>query len=129
MASTQLDVDILGYWQSRSSSAEELWQRFSEKGITHMLVNMAWIWRTDPEPGVSPEHHRILSEFLRRYARLRFNDVEQRDPRWVQIYELGEGLTGPLEQEPALLGWYRKGGRSGMPDDGVIHATSGLPGN
>ncbi len=116
LASSQLDDDLLARWLKGSGTADELYSIFRREGVTYLLVNMAWLWRSDPDRGVSPERARVLREFFDKYARRRYRDLE-RDPtafRWVLVYEIGPGTGAPPKGIIPLVEWYQTGGASGL---------------
>lgn len=116
LAASQLDEDLLARWLKRSATGDELLGEFRREGVTHLLVNMAWLWRMDPDPAVAPEKRRVLQEFFDKYARARYRDLE-RDPagfRWVVVYEIGPATDAPPKKVPPLVEWYQTGGASGL---------------
>ncbi len=122
LTSSLLDEDLLAHWLKRSRNAEDLLGEFRQSGATHMLVNMAWLWRGDPDPGLKPEQHQILEDFFNKYARLRYRDLERNsaDWRWVLVYEIGPAEAKPTPAISPLLKWYRTGGISGMGSQGQL---------
>lgn len=118
VASSQLDVDVLAHWTKNSRDAAELWGRIREAGVTHMMINMAWIWRRDPDAGVTKEKLAVLEDFFRKHARIKFSDVHNTEPRWVLVYELGDKPGGEPEKLPGLIQWYRIGGITGLKESG-----------
>ncbi|MEE8425434.1 MAG: hypothetical protein V3S11_06375 [Elusimicrobiota bacterium] len=107
IANSPLDVDVLTFWLKSSSTPEELSRRFHEAGVSHMLVNLAWLWSRLPDEELAHRHHLVLNAFFRKYARSVFEDMDKKEPRWTRVYEIrpepGEGTAGEIP----LVTWYR----------------------
>jgi hypothetical protein len=120
--SSPIDEDLLAHWLKRSGTAEDLLGEFRQGGVSYMLLNMAWLWRGDPDPSVTPERQRVLEEFFRKYTRRRFRDVETNaaDFRWVVVYEIGAFTDPSPPAVSPLVRWYRAGGASGLGGQGQL---------
>jgi len=115
LTSSDLDADLLTHWLKRSGSAAELLAHLRGAGVTHIMANMAWVWRNDPEPGVTPEQLRVLWDFHAAHLKLLYTDRDPEDPRWVHVYAVVEdaGPSGAKGEKP-IFDWYRTGGNSGL---------------
>lgn len=121
VTSSRLDEDILAHWLKSCRSSGELAQDFQRAGITHLLINMAWLWGQGvPDPAVTPAQVDILSDFFDRYTRLRYNDLDTGlgATRWTDVYELVDGTEGPRPVVKPLVRWYRTGGKAGLGESG-----------
>ena len=120
LTSSRLDEDILAHWLKRCRSSDELLQEFERAGITHLLINMAWLWGQGvPDPGVTPAQIKILDDFFDRYTRLRYNDLSTAAgaTRWTDVYEIVPGGRPEPVVKP-LVRWYRTGGKAGLDESG-----------
>jgi hypothetical protein len=121
LTSSRLDEDLLAHWLKRSRTSDDLMRRFEAAGVTHLLVNMAWLWGQEvPDPGVTPAEMDVLEDFLGRHARLRYNDLDTAlgATRWTDVYEIVPGTGRPQPVLKPLLRWYRLGGKAGLGADG-----------
>ena len=122
LASSQLDEDLLAHWLKSGRTAEDLLGEFRRNRVSYLLVNMAWVWRGDPDPAVTPERQRALRDFFDKYARLRYRDVDRNpaDFRWVLVYEIGPAPEDSLHAPSPLSEWYRVGGATGLGPQGRV---------
>ena len=117
-----LDEDLLARWLKASPTAEDLLAEFRRAGVDYALINMAWLWRGDPDPDIGPAQRRVLRDFFDKYARLRFQDTEKNaeDMRWVLVYEIGPAMEKAPPSVGPLLEWYRTGGVTGLGRHGIV---------
>jgi hypothetical protein len=118
LASTDLEEDLLTHWLKNSHSADSLLRKFQDAGVTHVLVNLAWLWRRDPDPGVAPAQLRIFDDFFNRYLIRRYSDADMPGRRWVVVYELAPAGDAPPKAANPLLQWYQIGGATGLAAPG-----------
>ncbi|PCI36001.1 MAG: hypothetical protein COB53_10460 [Elusimicrobia bacterium] len=114
IASTEYDVDQFSRFLLKASSPEALYETLKAMGVTHLVVNLAWIWRGDPKEAGTPERGQLLEAFGDRHIRLAFSDLQQTPSRWVHVYELVESAEAKPRGFDSFVKWYRIGGRSGM---------------
>jgi hypothetical protein len=84
---------------------------------------MAWLWGHDaPDAGVTPARQEILEDFFKRYARLRYNELDTAPgaTRWTLVYEIARGTGQPRPVIDPLLTWYKTGGQAGLGENGRI---------
>jgi hypothetical protein len=121
LTSSRLDEDILAHWLKRSGTSDELFREFERAGVTHLLINMAWLWgQASPDPAVTPAKIDVLDDFFSRHAVLRYNDLETSlgATRWTEVYEIVPGTGRPEPVIKPLLRWYRTGGLAGLGENG-----------
>jgi hypothetical protein len=121
MTSSRLDEDLLAHWLKRSRTADDLRRQLEQAGVTHILINMAWIWGQEtPDPAVTPAQYGLLEGFFNRFAVLRYNDLSPTPgaTRWTDVYELVPSKVSPKPVLDPLLRWYRSGGLAGLGADG-----------
>ena len=123
LASSDLDEDLLAHWLKKSRDSGGLLREFERAGVTHLLINMAWLWGHDaPDAGVTPARQEILEDFFKRYARLRYNELDTAPgaTRWTLVYEIARGTGQPRPVIDPLLTWYKTGGQAGLGENGRI---------
>jgi 4-amino-4-deoxy-L-arabinose transferase-like glycosyltransferase len=121
LTSSRLDEDLLAHWLKKSRTSDDLLQEFERAGVTHILINMAWLWGQGvPDPGVKPAQFEILEDFFNRFTRLRYNDLHTAlgATRWTDVYEIVPESDRPQPVIKPLLRWYRMGGLAGLGANG-----------
>lgn len=106
-------VDRSVFFHALSSSADgtALRDRLRGRGVTHLVVNMAWLAKLPPPQDAGPAKDAVLRDFLARHAALKHEDRDLKGERWTLVYEIDGTLDPASPRSDALAVWYsrRKG--------------------
>lgn len=103
-----MDRPVFFHALSLSADGAALRDRLRHHGVTHLVVNMAWLARLSPPPDASPAHAAVLRDFLSRHAALKHEDRDLKAERWTLVYEI-DGTKAPNDpRSDALAVWFSR---------------------
>jgi len=103
-----IDYPLYYYLLGKANSASDLHERIIELGVTHLMVNFAWLAREQPPPDPTGKLADRLDSFLASYATPVFQARDLEAGVWVIVYAVHPPSAIPRDPgSDYFLYWFR----------------------